>query len=482
VRRTLKFDGTAYSRSSTKETGPPGEAEILTLNPQREQLLLEKTGWADVFPGTLNVKVSKSTVQDLCKLKSAFFEPPVVYPPKYAGIPAKRGGYHYYNARVKVADGRKLPVLVRRCENPHKDVVEILADVGLRDTLGITDGQAVNIRLRAPVVAGDRYFYRADGTAANVEGLYQGGHAFLIASGPSFKYVNRGPLKYCFTMGMNNSPKAMMPKFRPNLWTCVDGADKFLHTLWRDPAVCCVVPDSHVKKALWDSDRKEPVGLAVKDCPNVLFFNRTSGFNAETWLTEPGICWGNGSKTKDANGVRGKRSVFLCAIKILAQLGFTSIYLCGVDFNMVEGNAYSFDQTKTKGGCKGNNSSYKQLQWRFEQLQPKFEAAGLSVFNCNPKSALTAFPFMDIDEAVTRAITWTDDPRAWMDGELEDTAGLYQSKWYVCPSCKHHQRFEKEECKNGTAKCAGCDRTVTEEDRKKYCRDPDQGNIASGAE
>ncbi len=481
MRRTLKFDGTVYSRSSARSKGPPGEAEILALNPARRDLILQKTEWSELFPGTLNLKVDRAVVKDLCKLRGKFREDPVTYPDKYASIPIKRGGYHYYSARLKLEDGRKQPVLLRRCENPHKDVVEVLAPVGLRDTLGIVDGQSVNIRLRAPVIAADHWFTRADGTPANVEGLYQGGHAFLIASGPSFKDVNRGPLKYCFTMGMNNSPKAMMPKFRPNLWTCVDGADKFLHTLWRDPAVTCIVPDTHVKKALWDSDKKAPAGVSVKDCPGVLFFERTSGFDAATWLTSPGICWGNGSKTADANGVKGKRSVFIISLGILYHLGFRHVYLLGVDFNMTEGNAYSFDQSKTKGGCKGNNSSYKQLQWRCEQLKPHFDAAGFNVYNCNPSSKLTAFPFLDADEAVARAINWTDTPRAWMDGQLEDTAGLYQSKWYVCPGCGAHARWEKAECKAGTAVCV-CGRPVTEDDRKKYARDPDQGNIASGAE
>lgn len=52
------FEGTVRSRSISKRgLGPPAEAAILPLNPERRERIIEATGWPDVFPGSLNVEI-----------------------------------------------------------------------------------------------------------------------------------------------------------------------------------------------------------------------------------------------------------------------------------------------------------------------------------------------------------------------------------------------------------------------------------------
>ena len=485
MRHVLKFDGLVYSRSSKKPGhGPPGETELLELNPGRRELILEKTGWDKLQPGTLNVHVENRHVRALEDIKPVFDEPPIKYPEQYANIPVKRGGYRYYKCRLKAANGKKVRGLVRCAKKPLKGTLEIVAQDCLRDVLSLSDGNQVNIRISGRLNGQQHdyaYFCDADGKSVALDGLFQDAHVFLVCSGPSFRKIDRGPLRFVYTMALNNGVKGCMPKFRPNLWLCVDGADKFLHTIWQDPHILKLAPNTHVKKWLCNNDAKAPAGLRVRDCPNVVFWERISGFNPRRFLTERGASWGNNKSQKDKNGVKGKRSCMLCAVKLLYVLGFRHIYLLGADFAM-DNNAvnYSFVQARKPSSVKGNNATYRQLQWRFEQLRPYFEQSGLHVYNCNPESNLTAFDFISYEDALDKALAHTGNWRQYIKGRLENTNRLYETKWYVCPECSAHMRLSKEDCKAG-ANCA-CGRVITEDDRKKYTKDPAQRNIDSMAE
>ena len=61
----MRFNARINSRSTTRESGPPGEAEILILNPQRREMILGATGWITLFPGTLNLEVDDGVVRGL---------------------------------------------------------------------------------------------------------------------------------------------------------------------------------------------------------------------------------------------------------------------------------------------------------------------------------------------------------------------------------------------------------------------------------
>lgn len=480
MERKVEFKATYYRRSSREgyDGKVPSERDVLALNPGRKELICTNRHWPDLFPGTFNVHMDDSLYEDINKIVPVINEPPVKYPAGYEHIAEKRGGYLYWKCKA-YANGRKMKCLFRAAKKRIDGVGELVAKESICDKLMIKD-EKQEVRLKiygdAKLIqegagTGEIFLKRDNGQLASVQGMYKNGHAFLIASGPSFNDLNKEPLKFCYTACVNNSPKACMPYFRPRMWTCVDGADKFLYTIWADPNIMKIVPDSHVGKPLWNSDLNEPFGkYTVSDMPNVLYYPRNNKFNSETFLTEPTFNWGNSEKIKDANGVGGKRSVFLPAIKLLYVLGFRHIYLLGVDFNMESGaQNYSFAQDRKESSVKGNNATYKQLQYRFELLRPVFEKAGLQVYNCNRESHLTAFDHMPYNEALDRALWWTDKRGEWMNGWLENTANLYETKWFVCPKCGRNQRVSKEDVKTRKVSCE-CGRRIRRRDRRKYCK------------
>jgi hypothetical protein len=331
-------------------------------------------------------------------------------------------------------------------------------------------GVPVTLRIKSGVgKPSGQWFTLADGTPANVENRYLGRGeepVFLVCGGPSLTSYDLSLLRYCPTCAVNNAVSAVLPYFRPTFWSVVDGPDKFDYTAWQDPLICKVMPDVYRKrpKRLWDSDRAAPVNRVVTECPNVVYYARTSGFRAETWLSELGICWGNGGDHADANGVKGKRSVMLCAVKALYLLGFRRIYLLGVDWDMQQAKPYAFDQGKGRSGCKGNNSTYAQLAWRFQQLAPSFAEAGLSIHNCNPAGSCNVFPRIDYRDAVRQCVRWAADPDRYLAGGMISTANLYDTKWYLC-ECGRHQRWGGDDVKSGAAKCT-CGAVIDEDNRK----------------
>lgn len=137
----IKFSGIVQSRSSVT---PPGDADVLAMNPARRDRILRATGWKDVFPGTLNLKVTADTVHRLLLCTPVIRESAedIVYPPEFAHIPRLRVGYLYFRGRIRKHDD-VLPVLIRRACNPLPELLEAMSEFKLRDTLGLSDGESV---------------------------------------------------------------------------------------------------------------------------------------------------------------------------------------------------------------------------------------------------------------------------------------------------------------------------------------------------
>lgn len=253
---------------------------------------------------------------------------------------------------------------------------------------------------------------------------FNGGSAFLIASGPSFKEVDKSLLTEAgiLTMGLNNSPAV----FRPNLWTCVDDPSSFLQSTWMDPKIEKIVPISHIHKKLSNSTGDKIIELKteVGDCPNVFYYRRNEVVNTSNYLFEDKINWGNHSK------VGGGRSVFLAATRILYLLGIRNLYLLGVDFNMDKskeskdgtGGNYSFPQPRSAGSINGNNSTYASMMKWFGEMRGIFDEVGFKVHNCNPKSRLTVFPMIEFNKAIDNSLR--NFPRV----KQEKTMGMYTRK------------------------------------------------------
>ncbi len=238
---------------------------------------------------------------------------------------------------------------------------------------------------------GTPMFFRHDGSPVDLLGMYRGQTCFLALNGPSLNNLDKGKLKFngVSLFGVNNGGHSLTPNF----WTCVDDPTRFMPEIWRNPNIMKFVPFSHFSKPVWDTQANRE-GPLVWQHPNVVGFRRNERFVASQYLTEQTINWGNHSD------LGGGRSCMLSAVRIIHLLGFKKLYLLGCDFNMSETARYFFDEERTTGAIKGNNSSYGLLIDRFTQLQEFFLKDGFQVFNCNPDSALKAFPTADFDQAI----------------------------------------------------------------------------------
>ena len=276
------------------------------------------------------------------------------------------------------------------------------------------------------------FFTREGNNCHGLIGMYKGATAFLICGGPSFNKLDQKKLDLCWTMAVNNAPKT----YRPDAWMCVDDPSRFLTSIWTDPKIMKIVPFDHTEKEIWDSYNNCPMGLRVGDCPNMYFFRRNNKFEAKRWLRESTLNWGNHKK------FGGKRSVMLPALRTLFLMGFRTVYLLGVDFDMTEEEGYHFDEERNEGAVKGNASSYKRMEKEyFPKLRPLFEKVGFNVFNCNPDSNLTVFDHVPFDKAVEHATTILGDVAN------EPTRGMYKD-----PDKKKKEYKEKIAKKEKVAK------------------------------
>ena len=94
----MKFHGAVQFRSSIQPgIGPPGESEVLALNPQRSESILKATGWDRLEPGSLNLTVEAAIVIALLKFEPTLVEDAatVRYPEGYRHIPQMRKAYYY---------------------------------------------------------------------------------------------------------------------------------------------------------------------------------------------------------------------------------------------------------------------------------------------------------------------------------------------------------------------------------------------------
>lgn len=265
----------------------------------------------------------------------------------------------------------------------------------------------------------------SSGNKVQLSNLYKNRSCFLIAGGPSFADVDKSLLDNpgIITMGLNNAIKT----YRTDMHVIVDGLDHFVASAFKDPKVMNFVPRTLGGLRIFLSDKWRYSRYKVKHCPNVMLYERNAHFNSNTYLTEDTINWGNSGKFHDQDDGKNKgaRSVLLAAIRILYELGFTRVFLLGVDFHMSNSNKYHFEQDRHEGSQKGNNSTYRKLENRFIKLRPKFEENNFYVYNCNPKSQLRAFDYVPYTDAVKIVL---DEEFGGIDVKNERTEGLYDSK------------------------------------------------------
>lgn len=305
-------------------------------------------------------------------------------------------------------------------------------------------------------MARNTLFFDATGQPVYLEGMYPGSACFLCVSGPSLLTFNLSELRRpgIVSMGLNNSPTAhakacgdALQAWRPQLWTMTDDVASFVRSIYLDPKIIKFMPEGKPNDILFDSDKWAFTKTKVRECPGVFYYRRNNRFNANTYLTEPTINWGNHEDTCHCGWMRpakkegvkrvkvcekckqpfgvmgGGRSVMLAAIRILYALGFRTVFIVGCDMKMEEGKQnYAFEQARHAGSVKSNNKTYALLNKRFDLLRPIFDKAGFRVYNCLETSGLRSFPYVPFNEAIDFAL------EGFPDVTKERTEGLYDRK------------------------------------------------------
>lgn len=237
----------------------------------------------------------------------------------------------------------------------------------------------------------------------NLENLYKSASCFLVCGGPSLNAINLNLLNQAgILIASVNNTGALV---RSNFWFSVDHPKSFHSNIYFDPHVLKFIPEENLDKSFLIHDSKgklQPSNKRIFNISNVLSYRRNKDFNAETFLEEPTINWGNHGSVKDSYGNKGGRSVMYPAFRILYYLGIRRLFLLGCDFKMNVEQPYAFPQKKHLGGCHSNNQAYEIHNNRFTNLRPYMEKKGFKVYNCTPKnlSNLTAFEFMEYQEAI----------------------------------------------------------------------------------
>jgi len=298
------------------------------------------------------------------------------------------------------------------------------------------------------------------GMLSTWEDVCHGGHCFLLCGGPSIHTIvpdksvlqHRGIVTFAF-----NNVAALV---RPNFWTYGDSTRKFHDAIWKDPGIIKFVPypkmDNKVREKRPDAGFVE-TELRPRQCPGIVGISRNSDMNPEGYLTEDTINWGVGAdslvrrltpwlkenlklpddqlKWKHVRPLidsgRVPSDVFhsLCpypkvlstmfqAVRLVYFLGFRVCYLLGADFSMGQEQHYAFDETGNPGTVRGNNGSYPKINEIFGVLRPHFDAANFQVFNCNPRSQLMAFDYIDFADAygwATELMPKSIDTSGWYE-------------------------------------------------------------------
>ena len=308
-------------------------------------------------------------------------------------------------------------------------------------------------------------FYHADGTKMHVEGLFNGFPAFLVCNGPSVNDMDLSQLARpgIVTMGLNNGPRT----WRPDLWIMGDDVPNFTKSIYLDPKIVKFIPRSKAGHKLFDNQAWHEAGAPVldsdrffcrtkvSDCPSVVYFNRLDTSEHMDWkdyLTLERVYWGNhadlcmcGFRRPDKESGKprpkicpeckgphfGCRNVMFIALRVLYGMGVRTVFIVGADFTMSADYTYSFQQARARGAVNNNNNYYTELNYRFDQARPHFEAAGFQVYNCTPRSGLKSFEAKPLDEAVSFATKALGPAELGPWGQWridEPTEGLYDRK------------------------------------------------------
>lgn len=233
------------------------------------------------------------------------------------------------------------------------------------------------------------------------ENRYAGQTVFLVCGGPSLKQTPLELLQQrgVITGAINNAAAVVRPAFA----FMVDSPSRFHHSIFSDPQIATFVKSDKIHRHTRIEIGRKPNGTPLfektakaSEFPNVWMYERSTDepFTPQTFLSSRLPVWANG----------GHRTTMLIAMRMLIDMGFTTINLVGCDFRMTLESAYGFDERKDASGVASNNNLYEWLKGQFVVLRPILENAGITVRNCTVGGELEAFNRVPLEQAVAEAL------------------------------------------------------------------------------
>jgi len=170
-----------------------------------------------------------------------------------------------------------------------------------------------------------------------------------------------------------------------------------------------VITDNNYAKSLEDETHYSDFTSYIKKSNNKLilgyrFIDKMFKFDKVHFLINkkvPGF-FGNASGLNSIG--YGYANVSFEALSVAINMGFSEIYLLGLDFE--PGVFKHFDKSLDAGDPKLNSKNaantwywgYTQAQVHSFYLAKYAEQKGVKVFNCNPKSAINAYPYKNFKD------------------------------------------------------------------------------------
>jgi hypothetical protein len=252
--------------------------------------------------------------------------------------------------------------------------------------------QDMGVATALPVNPG---FFNYNFETVNLRNFYRGRPAVIMGRGPSLANADLDLLKLgdAVTIGLNGSV-SLYPL--PTAWVCVDDPSQFPGPHWTTQKCLKLVPGA------W-KDVEIPGAGRVSDMPTTVYFVRNARFRGAQFLTENTFNFGTDKDALDDIGMCCARSVLFVAVKAAFVLGIRKVGLLGVDWKVAGGDTPLYaDGTKKSAEEEWFiHDAFRINGLRISRLRPILEAAGMTVQNLTPGSALEAFERSTLEEFVS---------------------------------------------------------------------------------
>lgn len=217
------------------------------------------------------------------------------------------------------------------------------------------------------------------------QGIHRGKRCFIIATGPSLTISDVNALRNEYTFGVN---------------TCYKLFDK---CDWRPTYYC--ISDINVYRAIGEEIQREPLGCVFYEgtFPN---YEKENGipFYQNLFYEFQSIANGNKKNkrrfsTDISNVVYGGASVVYIALQIAVSMGFSEIYLLGVDCNYSGSQKHSSLVSYRKQPKLAPRAEVNMIKC-FETSKAIAEQLGIKIYNATRGGHLEVFTRVDLDKIV----------------------------------------------------------------------------------